>query len=188
MDRTKRAVLTLLLTVAAAASGALGASDINAEEGRFGEYEVKAAFIYNIAKFVEWPERAAPDAKNAFGLCIIGADPFGKSIQQIEGKIVKGKRLEIRRVSSVRELGECSVLFVSRSEKEHLAGITEAAAGLSVLTIGDTEGYAPGGVMVNFCLEQRKVRFEIDLDRTKRSRLLVSAQLLKLARAVYGRQ
>jgi hypothetical protein len=188
MDRMKHARLALLLTLTFLVALAACAVNADAEDERFGEYEVKAAFIYNIAKFVEWPEKALSESKSVFNLCIIGADPFGRSVQQIEGKIVKGRRLEVTRVASVREVKGCNALFISRSEKERLAGITEAAGSLSVLTIGDTEGYAPGGVMVNFRLEQRKVRFDIDLEKTKRSRLLISAQLLKLARTVYGRQ
>ena len=157
-------------------------SSAEAEDLQFTEYEVKAGFIYNIPKFVEWPEGSWPASRSVMPLCVIGNDPFGKAIDGINGKTVKGKRLEIRRVSSIHELKDCQLAFISSSEKDRLPRIIEALKGSNTLTIGDTEGYISQGVIINFYLEGKKVRFEIDIERAKQMKLLVSSQLLKLAR------
>ncbi len=118
-----------------------------ADEARFTEYEVKAGFIYNIAKFVEWPDRHLPDSKNSITFCVLGADPFGRALDLIEGKTVKGRIIELRHTSSLKEARDCHILFISGSEKERLPRIMEALRDSAVLTIGDTGGYAEQGVI-----------------------------------------
>ncbi len=166
----------------------LASSLAGAAEPAFSEYEVKAGFIYNIAKFVEWPERTDAGSRNQLLVCVLGSDPFGKAFEQIEGRTVQGKKLGIRRVASAREARECHILFIGRSEKDRVARITETVKDWSILTVGDTEGYLREGVMVNFYMEDGKVRFEIDVERTKQSKLSLSSHLLKLARIVRGSQ
>lgn len=159
-----------------------------AGEPEFTEYEVKAGFIYNVAKFVEWPDSGGQATKGSMSLCIVGTDPFGKTLDAMEGKTVKGKRLEIRRLSSIRDVKECEIAFISSSEKERMSRIAEALKESSVLSIGDTEGYIHQGVIMNFYLDRKKVRFEIDLERARRARLSISSQLLKLAKIAGEKQ
>ena len=180
--------LRLLLIAAIMALSLCSVAIAQQDEQRFSEYEVKAAFIYNVAKFVEWPDDRSADGKNTISLCIFGSDPFGKALSSIDGRIIRGKKLQVRFVKSLREAKECHMLFVSASEKEQLPRILAAMKGQPVLTMGDSQGFAHQGIMINFYMEHNKVRFEINEEKAKDSRLSVSSQLLKLARIVRKEQ
>lgn len=157
---------------------------VNAHPASPTEYEVKAAFIHNIAKFVEWP--AAARRTGSLKLCILGQSPFGNSLDALQGKTIGNKVWEVLPAKPNTNLRECGVLFIAASESDNLSQILERLQGSNVLTMGDTAGYAAQGVMVNFYLEQDKVRFEINVGATSRAGLKVSSQLLKLARIVAG--
>ena len=180
--------LRLLLLVAAMTLAWCFLAHAQTDEPRFTEYEVKAAFIYNVAKFVEWPDERASDARNTINFCVFGADPFGKTLSSIEGRIVRGKKMQTKPVRSLREARDCHMLFISASEKEQLPRILATVKGLPVLTIADASGFAQQGVMINFYMEQNKVRFEVNEDKAKDSKLSISSQLLKLARIVRREQ
>ena len=145
-----------------------------------GEYQVKAAFLYNFAKFVNWP--GADGGQSAFVLCILGDDPFGAGINAIAGKQVGGRTLQVRRLGSADGAAACQVLFIASSESGGLSRVLGAIRGRPVLTVGDTPGFAERGVVINLYVEQSKVRFEINVDAAKRAGLNISSQLLKLAR------
>lgn len=147
------------------------------------EYHVKAAFLYNFGRYVEWPPRTP--AFTSFAICVLGDDPFGPVLNQvIDGKVIQGKKLAARRLEKVEDAGNCQILFISSSESGRLAHIMAALRGRSVLTVGETDGFAQSGGMINFRLEGSKVRFEINLDATEQAGLTVSSQLLKLARII----
>lgn len=146
------------------------------------EYEVKAAFVHNIAKFVEWP--ASVGAKEVLRLCILGPDPFGAAADGLRGKPVGARMWEVSPVNARANLKECQVLFIGAAEAANLPRLLEGLKASPVLTLGDTEGYAERGVMVNLFLEQNKVRFEINNGAAGRAGLRISSQLLKLARIV----
>lgn len=146
------------------------------------EYEVKAAFVHNIAKFVEWP--ASAGVKETLRLCILGPGPFGAAAEGLRGKPVGSKLWEVAPANARANLKECQVLFVGAAEAANLPRLLEGLKGSPVLTVGDTEGYAERGVMVNLFLEQNKVRFEINNGAAGRAGLRISSQLLKLARIV----
>jgi hypothetical protein len=146
------------------------------------EYEVKAAFIHNIAKFVEWPVR--PAAGGSLRLCILGQSPLTEAAGLLQGKQVGDLVWEVRSVDSRSRLNECQVLFVAASESDNLRRVLEGLNGSAVLTVADSDGYAAQGVMVNFYIEQNKVRFEINAGAASRAGLRISSQLLKLARIV----
>ncbi len=146
------------------------------------EYEVKAAFIHNIAKFVEWP--AAMPSSGRARLCLLGENPFGGALEALHGKQIGKMSWEIVPAGASTNLKECRVLFIAASERGNLGSILESIGNSPVLTVGDTEGYAGHGVMVNFYLEENKVRFEINREAAARARLAMSSQLLKLARIV----
>ncbi len=160
---------------------ATGLSQISAVAQTLGEYQVKAAFIYNIAKFVDWPPGI--DEKDV-RVCIVGTSPFGDSMDALQGKPVNGRPIAVANVDNSADFGSCQILFVSSSEAGNLENILRGVLGNPVLTIGDTGGFAQRGVALNFYLENQKVRFEINLDAAKRARLNISSQLLKLARIV----
>jgi len=154
---------------------------LHAQVREFGEYDVKAVFMANFFKFVEWPSPV-----REYRICIYGSDPFRESMRTVEGMTVRGRALEVRRPASLRSLGDCHVLFICSSERRRIHTILDAVRGMDLLTVGDTEGYAQEGVMVNFYIEASKVKFEINLKSIQSSRITVSSQLLKLGRVVDG--
>jgi hypothetical protein len=171
-------VLVLLLGTALAAT-----TCVSAQAEPPTEYEVKAAFIHNIAQFVEWP--AAAGTAGPLKLCIVGRDPFGKALDGLRGKTIRDKVWEVLPATPTTNLRECGVLFIAASERNNLGQILDATRGSAVLTVGDSERYAELGVMVNFYLEQNRVRFEINAEVASRAGLKMSSQLLKLARIVH---
>lgn len=146
------------------------------------EYEVKAAFIHNIAKFVEWP--AAPDGGAALTLCILGENPFRSTIRILKDKQIGGMNWKILSANSQTNLKKCRALFIAASESGNLSSILERIGNGSVLTLGDTDGYAERGVMVNFYIADNKVRFEINPEAARHAGLKISSQVLKLARII----
>jgi hypothetical protein len=146
-----------------------------------GEYDVKAAFLYNFVRFTEWPSEA--DSR-PMSICIIGSDPFGRALDALQGRPVKGKPIAVRRIRNLQEVQGCRVLFIGASEKDRLRDILATVRGFNVLTIGDTEHYARHGVMINFFVEENKVAFEINVDAVRQTDLTITSKLLRLARIV----
>lgn len=148
------------------------------------EHQVKAAFLYNFPNFVEWPEEALPDSATPLIIGILGEDPFGKAFAPFAGKTIKGRPVIIRRSTRLQELPLCHVLFICRSEAKNLPQILEYLQRRHVLTIGESEDFAQKGVMINFFLEENKVRFEINVKAAEQAGLKISSKLLRLARLV----
>ena len=147
------------------------------EHGRFDEYQVKAAFIFNFAKFVAWPD--APGTPIVIG--IAGEDPFGALIDNaVRGKTAAGRPLEVRRLADKDDLRGCNILFISASEKSRAADLLRRA-GEGVLTIGDLPQFTQDGGIVRFFLENNRVRFQINAKAAERSGLKIHSQLLSLA-------
>lgn len=147
------------------------------------EYEVKAAFIHNVAKFVDWPITPAT-SEGFLRFCVLGPDVFGHAIEVLKDKQIRNVTWQVIAANGKTDLKECRVLFISGAEPGSLKRILDSVKSSPVLTIGDTEGYAELGVIVNFYLEEGKVRFEINAEAAKRAGLKMSSQLLKLARIV----
>ena len=151
------------------------------------EYELKAAFLLNFASYVEWPSRVAADSGGAFVIGVCGDDPFGDLLDQtVVGKTINGRKVEVKRFSSIRDLKPCHVLFISSSEEGRTGRILSATKDWHVLIVGETDGFARKGGIVGFFIEDKKVRFEINPDEAHRSGLKISSKLLKLARVVKG--
>jgi len=151
------------------------------------EYEVKAAFLYNFAKFVEWPAEAFLDGNEPILVCIVGRDPFGDILNQtLLGKTVNGKPVIIQRGGITQDMRFCHIVFISSSERKRLAQIMQRLNGASVLTVSEIEGFAELGGIINFTLEGNKVRFEINVTSAERARLRISSKLLALAKAIWS--
>jgi hypothetical protein len=149
------------------------------------EYQVKAAFLFNFAKFVEWPADAFPGAEAALQVCVLGQDPFGHDFQQmIADKTVDGHRIEVIHPSGVPQAKACQIIFVASSEKRQAREILRGLRGASVLTVGDTAGFASMGGIINFVLDDGRVRFEINVKAAERAHLKVSARLLTVAKVI----
>jgi len=149
------------------------------------EYAVKAAFLFNFTKFVEWPAAAFADDSAPLVIGILGDDPFGPALDEIvQGETVQKRTVVVRRKLQLADLKGCQVLFVSKTEHARLARIVADLGEASVLTVGDMEGFARHGGVINFYLEENKVRFEINPDAARSKGLKLSSQLLKLGRIV----
>jgi hypothetical protein len=149
------------------------------------EYQVKAAFLYNFAKFVEWPPNLFNDPRDPFVLCVAGDDPFGNLLDGIVlGKTANGHPLAVRRLRREQEARSCQILFVSSSERNRLRPVLKSLRGASVLTVGETDGFAQEGGMINLTLEDNRVHFEINVAAAERAGLKISSKLLSLARVV----
>ena len=143
------------------------------------EYEIKAAYLYNFIKYVDWPSYG-----DTISIGVLGSDPFGPALAPLNGKTVKGRRLVIKHLDSVRDAQQCQIIFVSSSERQRLQEIFESLRSARVLTVGETQGFADGGGIINFIEENNKVRFEINAEAARRTGLNISSELLKLARLV----
>jgi uncharacterized protein DUF4154 len=168
----RRAILLLAAVLAAGAAGGAPAP----------EYEIKAAFLYNFAKFVEWPPDAFADPASPLSLCVFGADPFGGSLETVvRGETLGGRRLAVRRVRQPDDARSCHVLFVGRAERGRIPDVLAATRDASVLTVGESEGFLDQGGVIQFILAAGKVRFEIDAAGAERARLKISSKLMRLA-------
>lgn len=167
--------------------GPWGARPIRADERSYSEHEVKAAYLHNFAKFVEWPKEKFPEEDTPIVVGLVCRDAFAEVFAAtIKGKTVKGREIKLRRAKRVRDLADCHVVFIGASEKVRIEDVRAAFKGRSVLTVGEEEGFAARGGIVNLTKEKNKVRFEINLDAAKQARLKISSQLLKLATIVRG--
>ena len=152
-----------------------------------GEYQVKAAFLYNFAKFVAWPPNSFSDASAPLRICIFGQDPFGPELRNITNdKTVNGRKLQVDQVVDLQVARTCHILFIASSEKAQLKHVFESLRGTYVLTVGDTKGFAELGGMVNFVLEENRVRFEVNQKAAEQAGLTISSKLLGVAKLVIG--
>lgn len=155
----------------------------SAVQAQSSEYQVKAAFLYNFAKFVDWPAEAFAGSNGMLVIGVIGDDPFGGALDQaINGKTINGQPLVVRRLRWGQDLRSCHILFISSSERKHLQQIIQSLRGASVLTVGDMGQFNQEGGIINFILEASKVRFEINSRGAGQAQLRISSKLLALAK------
>ena len=150
------------------------------------EYALKAAFLYNFAKFVEWPKEAFPDESTPIVLCIVGEDPFGTALEPVKGRPVHGRKTVIKRDVKPDELTTCHICFVGRPEEENLARILAELRDRHALTVGDVEGFAQRGGVIGLVTVEDEIHLEINVDAAERAGLTVSSRLLKLGRIITG--
>jgi hypothetical protein len=161
----------------------LAVGDGRAQESQPTEYQIKAAFLFNFAKFVEWPPTAFAEATSPMVLGILGENPFGDDLERIiRGKTVNNRPLVVRTdFHSPGEATNCHILFISTSEKQRLPEILKGLRGASVLTVGETDRFTETGGMINFVVEGSKIRFQINDAAAKGAGLKISSKLLSLA-------
>lgn len=152
------------------------------------EYLIKAGFIYNFAKFVEWPSTAFSQPDSPIMIGVLGADPFGSVLDHlVEDKKIGPRGFVVKRYKwgkDLKDLKECKILFVSASEKAHIDEIVQAVKGLPILMVGETPGFAERGGIIRFTLEDNRVRFEINVDAAHQADLNISSRLLTLAKII----
>jgi hypothetical protein len=149
------------------------------------DYQVKAAYLYNFGRFVEWPARAAATKGDSFTVCVLGEDPFGPALDAtLAGETIDGKNVIAKRISTPEESSNCQILFVSSAEDGRVNKIIGALDKKAVLTVSDMPRFSQHGGMIQFLLEGNKVRFEVNLTAAQRAGLTLSSELLKIATTV----
>ena len=144
------------------------------------EYQIKAAFLFNFAKFVAWPANAFPDANTPLVIGVLGQDPFGSYLDDtVRGERVDNRQLVIQRYRSPGEIKNCHVLFISRSEAGRLSQIISSLKYRNLLIVTDADG-GDGGVIIRFVNEGNRIRFKIDAQAAKAANLTISSKLLRL--------
>lgn len=160
------------------------ARDTDAQKSVYDEYSVKAAYLYNFAKFVKWPAEMFADPSLPLTICIFGRDPFGSSLDIVKDKTVMGKKLLINRYTRIEELKDCHIMFISPSEEKNLSIILEKVKDMHILTVSDMDGFAQRGGTINLIRIKNKIHFEINIDAAQRSGLQISSRLLQLAKII----
>jgi hypothetical protein len=142
---------------------------------------VKAGFLLNFLRFVEWPAPPARQAQEPFFICIIGDDPFrGILDRMVQDETVNGRPVVVRRLSRIQ--GPCQLLFVSASVRDVFLLLRQSGPG--VLTVGETSGFLDDGGMINFVVDNRRVRFDVHLAAASSASVRISSRLLSVARRV----
>jgi len=162
----------------------MGALHVPAQPGG-SDYQIKTIFLFNFASFVEWPATAFADPHAPLIIGVLGHDPFGSFLDEtVRGEKASGRNLVIRRYRLVEEIDACHILFVSGSESGRLKAIFAALRGRSILTVGDTEGFALQGGIVQFFTDRNRVRLRINLDAAKAAGLVISSKLLRTVEVI----
>ena len=146
------------------------------------EYAVKAVFVYNFCRFIDWPRSAFDSPAEPFIIGIVGDDPFGSLLgEAIQGEFYRGRPIQIRHFRSPGEIGRCHLLFVSQANAAQLDAILASVAGRNVLTVGETELFLDRGGMIALIAEQNRVRLRINPMSLRTVNLSVSSKLLQVA-------
>ncbi|MHC4843742.1 MAG: YfiR family protein [Planctomycetota bacterium] len=190
-------ITVLLLFVLAIPNRTWAADDTQVQASK-----VKAAFIYNFIKFVDWPQEKAADTNKSLTVGVLGVSPFGNAFDKVKDSQIKGRKVTIKYFEGfgktkgnqqpkdemlqkmAKKLGQCDVLFVCSSEAESFKLVAQILETYHVLTVSDAKGFLEAGGIINFVMEEKKVRFEINMASAKRSKLEIRSKLLRLAKRV----
>jgi hypothetical protein len=157
---------------------------LQAQKAKPTDYQVKAVYLYNFGRFIEWPAKVTA-GQDAFTICVLGLDPFGPNLDAtLAGEAISGKAVTARRISNLAESNNCRILFFTSADTISLSRIIEAGHKNSVLTVSDMPQFTTRGGMIQFVLEDNRVRFEVNLTAAQNAGLTLSSELLKVATVV----
>jgi hypothetical protein len=167
--------LAVALALVLAAPAAASAQAAN-------EYEVKAAFLYNFTRFVDWPQ---PSGNGPFCIGIDGSDPFGGAMEEaVKGRSAGGRAIVIKRFKPGEEPAGCEMIFVSATDPKKMSAVLSRLKGVAVLTVGNAPGFCASGGDIGFDVQDNKVRLQVNPEAAQRARLQISSKLLSLATLV----
>ena len=156
------------------------ADQVVAQEVEYQEDEVKAAFIYHFATFVQWPETSR--SNEVFAIAVLGADGVASELEQfLPGRAIQGRPMEVRRLRGVDELQDEAVIFIGAGESFRLPELVPKVEDRPMLVVTEASGALKDGSMINFQVVDRRVRFEISLTAAERAGLELSSRLLSAA-------
>jgi len=153
-------------------------------DGARAESEIKAAFVYNFVKFVQWPEAAFARPQSPIVLCLIGDEGVEAAFATVDHKVAHGREVQVRRPVRLEDARTCHILFIAEAERARVAPALLAVAGASVLTISDADHFAENGGVIGLYRLDDRIQFSVNLERARGASLQISSQLLKLARIV----
>jgi hypothetical protein len=146
------------------------------------EYQVKAAYMYNFSKFVDWPAQVFDGPTQPIVFCVLGQTPLAPALRDtLSGKAVDRRPLVFQQLSDSKLAGKCQVLFVGSVDQKQMRQILDEVKSLPVLTVGEAENFTREGGIVRFLLDAGRVRLEFNLDAADSAKLRVSSKLLSLA-------
>jgi hypothetical protein len=181
LEKVRRAKIALL---ALNLAGWVASSpSVLAQQSRPQENQIKAVYLYNFSKFVQWPPTT--ENKDTFAICVLGRDPFGTTLDEVlVGEKIEQKAMVARRITDVQEATKCQILFISTSEAARVKQILSSLGKNSILTVSDISNFSLIGGMIQFVIQDNKIRFEVNLSAADKAGLTFSSQLLKVASAV----
>jgi hypothetical protein len=150
------------------------------------EYQVKAAFLYNFAQFVVWPETAFTNANQPFQIGVLGENPFGNGLEEtIHGESIHGRPVMVKLSHHTESLTNCQIVFINKAEAAHFDDVFSKLGSRPVLTVSEAPGFAQRGGAINFYRDGGKVRFEINPDAAEKNGLKLSSELLTLGKIIH---
>ena len=179
---SRRGYLRLLVTVVILL---ISCHDVVAQGRKSTEYDVKAAYLYNFGKFIRWPASLLPASHDTFAICVLGKNPFGEALDRtVKGESIEGKRLEVRYLGGVSEMGGCRIVFLSNSEERRVDAVLAEVGKRPILTVSDIPDFVDRGGDIEFVEVGDKIRFKVNLGAAEKAGLSLSSELLKVAVAV----
>ena len=170
------------LAIVLLACAMVSPSSLEGQRAKPTEYEVKATYLFNFSRFVEWPAQGVQAQSDSFAICVLGENPFGPALNAtVARETIAGKGVVARQIPAPQDAVNCHVLFISSSEEKRVKEILASLGTASVLTVSDLPKFTQRGGMVQFVLEDNKVRFEVNSATAERAGLRLSSELLKVA-------
>lgn len=154
------------------------------ETGTAVEYKIKAAFLLNFAKFINWPEDSFPGSSQSFKVCVLGENSFGSALDAIKSRTIGNREIDLCYIDDVQQAMDCQLLFISGSEKNNLQNIFKVLNGHSMIMVSDIPGFAESGGIIEFVTKDNKLAFNINLAKARKQRLGIHSALLNLATEV----
>jgi hypothetical protein len=153
----------------------------------FAEYRLKAAFLYRIAQFIDWPPDSFMDATSPVTFCTTASDPFSGALDAaVAGKLVRGRPLQVRHSDKATDLASCQILFIGETDEKRTASLLASVKNLPIATVGDADRFIAHGGLIGFIWVGRDIRFDVNLGAAGPARLKISSPLLSLAKRVTG--
>ena len=160
-----------------------------APDGSSLEYQVKAAYLLNFTRYVDWPTGAFEAPGVPMTICVLGRDPFGSVLDAtVRGKVTQGRPLSVRRIQTARGASACHLVFVSQETWRNRGELLDSLRTKGLLTVGESDQFAQQGGVIGFVIQDETVRFVVNADARDQAGLRISSRMLSLAAAVYGRR
>lgn len=185
----RRAMPRCALAAMAVLATALAPTAVRSAAGDSLEYAVKAAYLYKLGDYIEWPAAAFDTPTSAINLCVAGEDPFGSALEtNVAGQRIAGRPIAIQRLKVVDRNSGCRILYVGGTDQQHVAQALDAVRGSPVLTVTDAARGSDGIGIVHFVVKDNRVRFTIDDQAAALNGLTISSKLISLALSVRSRK